>query len=496
MKGILSEYDVIVIGSGIAGLYTALKISKYKRVLIISKDELTNSNTNLAQGGVAVTFNKKDIDSHVQDTMRTGFHYNDIDRLRTMVEDGGKCINTLINWGVNFDRDDHDNLLLTKEGGHSLRRIIHYKDTTGQEIIRGLIEAVYKADNITCISHTFVSKLLVHENKIYGIQCLEDKQISNIYATHVVLATGGIGELYKHTTNACIATGDGIAMAYDVGVAVKDMEFVQFHPTALNVPGHSHFLISEAVRGEGGILRNKAGIAFMASYHELKDLAPRSIVSKSILEECKKQASDQIYLDVTHLPEDYIKNRFPNIYQECFNRGIDIVKEWIPIIPVQHYMMGGIETDALGRTCVEGLYACGEVACTGVHGANRMASNSLLEGAVYADRVAEDINSSSKVFERQAFEILNLCQEDPIVIHSLKVQLQEVMNSHVFIFRKNRSLILAKKIVDDLSDQVTDFCQSQEAFELRNMIIVAKLIIEGALKREDSLGSHIMEGDD
>jgi len=278
-------------------------------------------------------------------------------------------------------------------------------------------------------------------------------------------------------------------------VSIKDMEFVQFHPTALNVPGHSHFLISEAVRGEGGILRNEIGKAFMDGYHPLKDLAPRSVVSRAIFEEANKQGNNHIYLDITHLSEDYIKNRFPNIYNECLSRGIDILNEWIPIIPVQHYIMGGIETDAIGRTNLEGLYACGEVACTGVHGANRMASNSLLEGAVFAFRVAEDINASHRKTKPYETAITYVKEENNIEIHAYKNQLQEIMSDYVFIFRSKSHLIKALQLVDDLSDTLPEECTSQEGYELRNMVLVSRLIIKAAIDRDETLGSHIIEGE-
>ena len=272
------------------------------------------------------------------------------------------------------------------------------------------------------------------------------------------------------------------------------MEFVQFHPTALNVPGHSHFLISEAVRGEGGILRNESGDAFMALYHPLKDLAPRSIVSKAIFDEAALQGNDHVYLDVTHLPESFVTSRFPNIYGECLKRGINILKEWIPIVPVQHYMMGGLKTDAIGRTNIKGLYACGEVACTGVHGANRMASNSLLEGAVFADRVAEDINGYNK--ERPQLSASNIpVSVDVKDVEIYKNQLQQIMSKYVFIFRDKNKMREALKFVDDISDRIDDDLYSQGSIELRNMLIVSKLIIKAAINREQSLGSHIIEGE-
>lgn len=287
----LESYDVIIIGSGIAGLSTALSIDSHKQVLVITKDSETNNNTSMAQGGIAVTFDSTKYESHIQDTLKTGHYYNQEDRLRMMIKEGGQAINTLIQWGVHFDRDENNQLLFTKEGGHSERRIIHYKDTTGQEIIKGLLKTCHERSNIHLHTHIFVKDLLQRDHKILGIEILHEDKLKTLLTPYVVIATGGIGELYKHTTNATISTGDGIAMAHRCGVNIKDMEFVQFHPTALNVPGHGHFLISEAVRGEGGILRNAEGEAFMSKYDPLEDLAPRSIVSKAIFEESKNKVT-------------------------------------------------------------------------------------------------------------------------------------------------------------------------------------------------------------
>lgn len=499
----LPEYDVVVIGSGIAGMFTALSIDKDKKVLLISKDKVEISNTDLAQGGIAVTFNPNDFESHILDTLKTGSYYNDSRRLRIMVEEGAKTIDTLIKWGVNFDTDEDGNILFTKEGGHSLRRIIHFKDTTGHEIVRGLLKCIKESSNIKLWENAFVLDLIVENNQVYGVSVLENNKFFDIFCRNIVVATGGIGELYDNTTNARIATGDGIAFASRAGANIKDMEFVQFHPTSLNIPGHSHFLISEAVRGEGGILRNENSEPFMEKYHELKDLAPRSIVSRAIIEECNRQGNDKIYVDVTHLDSDYIKNRFPNIYNECLKSGIDITKSLIPVVPVQHYIMGGIETDDIGRTNIKGLYACGEVACTGVHGANRMASNSLLEAIVFAGRIAKNINSKS--FDNTEIKLTNFISHNTIDIQSdsvktasyfeeTKKELQHIMSRNVFIFRKHDDLIESLHKVNELIESMPLNIVSKEGYELLNMLTVAKIVIESAINRKDSLGSHIIDG--
>lgn len=495
LKTMLDVYDVIIVGSGIAGLSTALSISEDKNVLLVTKDELSNTNTNMAQGGIAVTFDADHVESHVQDTLRTGNYYNDESRLRSMVVEGGDAINTLIDWGVNFDRDEDGDLLLTKEGGHSQRRIIHYKDTTGQEIIKGLLGACEKKKNIHMFEHIFVKDLIKDGYGICGMELISQGQFARVYSHKIVIATGGIGEIYANTTNATISTGDGIAIAHRCGAHLKDMEFVQFHPTALNVPGHGHFLISEAVRGEGGILKNAKGQAFMANYHALKDLAPRSVVSRAIHEESIKQGNKDIYLDVTHMGSVYLKERFPNIYKECLKRHIDITKEWIPIVPVQHYIMGGIETNEFGQTNIKGLYACGEVSCTSVHGANRMASNSLLEAAVYARRVAKAIDADMERSEVVKRKKDNLLLDEPIFdMTRIKNQLQNIMAESVFIFRHFEGLEKARADIIALSEALPNEIRCKAYYEVRNMLFVAQLIVDSALKRKISLGSHIVEG--
>ncbi len=501
-KEYVSDYDAIVIGSGIAGMFTALQIDSRKKVLLISKERIEISNTDLAQGGIAVTFNPSDYESHFTDTLKTGNFYNNKESLQIMIEEGAENINTLIEWGVNFDTDENGQILFTREGGHTKRRIIHHKDTTGQEIVRGMHDYILKQKNITISEDIFAKDLIVEANQVLGIEVIKKGDFIDIYCSNIVIATGGIGELYENTTNAKIATGDGIAFAYRAGTEVKDMEFVQFHPTALNVPGHSHFLISEAVRGEGGILKNEKNEAFMEKYHELKDLAPRTIVSRAILEECQKQSNDKVYVDVTHLDKDFITNRFPNIYSECLKRGIDITNQLIPIVPVQHYIMGGIKTDNNGKTNIKGLYACGEVACTGVHGANRMASNSLLEAIVFANRVANEINIDDSYVNYNDFDLssrnsLNsnkgTALEDDFINEKRK-QLLQIMSRDVFVFRNHENLVKALEEVRQLANELPEEFLNLKEFELYNMITVALIIIEASINRKESLGSHMIDG--
>lgn len=491
-----SEYDVVIIGAGIAGMFAALQINSDLKILLLSKDTVEISNTDLAQGGIAVTFDSNDFESHISDTLKTGNYYNDKEFLKIMVEEGAKMINTLLNWGVNFDTDELGNILFTKEGGHSLRRIVHYKDTTGHEIVKSLKNKIISQKNIFILENTFVVDLIIENMNVNGLTMIKDDVLNKLYCKKIVIATGGIGELYANTTNSIISTGDGVAFAYRAGVKIKDMEFVQFHPTALNTEGHSHFLISEAVRGEGGILRNENGVAFMKNYHELKDLAPRSIVSKAIIEESLKQENSNIYLDITHLDSEYILTRFPNIYKECLGKDINITNTLIPIIPVQHYIMGGIVTNINGETNISGLYACGEVACTGVHGANRMASNSLLEAIVFADRVATAINNKPYENLIKIEESIVKIEEniEDIFISSKRLMLQKIMSENVFIFREEKDLKKALIEIENIFKEIPKDVVNAKIYELINMLTVAKIIIESALNRKQSLGCHIING--
>lgn len=490
------QFDVIIVGSGIAGLYAALNISPEKQILILTKDVLSENNSNLAQGGIAAAMEEGDFQLHMMDTLTAGCYHNAPEAVKIVVEEGRENILRLIELGVQFDRDDAGHLVNTREGGHSTSRILHAKDATGREIIRALCEQVRRCSHITILEYAQAIDLITTENGCQGIVAWHEDQVKTYSSSSVVLATGGIGQLYQHTTNSVIASGDGIAMAYRAGVKVSDMEFVQFHPTALYSPNYDrNFLISEAVRGEGGILRNEKGEAFMATLHPLKDLAPRDIVARAILQEMALAGKSYVYLDVTHLDQSYFQERFPNIYERCLLEGIDISKDFIPICPVEHYLMGGVESGFAGETSLKGLFACGEVARTGLHGANRLASNSLLEAIVFAKRIATVINESIPLKNQRALVHVNSPALPEVTgIEAIIHEIQQIMTQKVFIFRESRELQEALSELGQLESLLEGHrIDSFRSVQVRNMLIVARLIVEAALARHDSLGSHVID---
>ena len=489
------KYDVLIVGSGIAGLFTALNIDDSLKVCLISKDDLKTNNSYLAQGGIAVTFNIKDIQGHIEDTLKAGGFYNDLPAVRVLIEEGRKNVEKLIEYGVDFDKVDGE-IAFTREGGHLERRIIHKKDYTGKEIIEKLIQVVKQRDNIHCYENTFLVDVLTENNSVNGAIVLMNDKEQVLKTNHVVLATGGIGKLFLNSTNSSISTGDGIAVAYRAGAVVEDMEFIQFHPTPFYSDGEA-FLISEAVRGEGGILRNASGEAFMRKYHSLEDLAPRDIVSRSIIKEQQLQGNKNIYLDVTHFEKEYFEKRFPSIFSYCISKNVDPRKEWIPINPSAHYLMGGIKTDLFGRTSIEGLYSCGESARTGVQGANRLASNSLSEGLVYGKRVSDIINQSKK-FNIKNYSIKNKeLNEETFEYKNDIIVLKTIMDESVNILRTRAKLLSAKVKIQIIKDKYESMHSYEKMFlEFKNMITVSSLIIEMTLKREKSLGSHYLEKSD
>jgi L-aspartate oxidase len=489
------QTDVLIVGSGISGLFTALNIRPDLNVLLISKQDMKTNNSYLAQGGIAVTFNPTEFESHVRDTIKAGAYYNDLEAVKVLVEEGRKNVEKLMKFGVAFDQSE-GHIDFTKEGGHSQRRIIHKKDYTGKEIIDKLIDEVENRENIQQSENAFLVDVIEEENQIIGAIILMENQLVLIETQHIVLATGGIGKLFISSTNSMISTGDGIAVAHRAGAEIVDMEFIQFHPTPFN-SGDQPFLISEAVRGEGGILRNVSGKAFMENYHELADLAPRDVVSRSILKEQENQNSHEIFLDVTHMEKGYFEHRFPSIFEYCMTRSVDPRKEWIPINPAEHYLMGGIKTDLNGMTSIKGLYSCGESARTGVQGANRLASNSLSEGIVFGNRVAQTINNSDKLFATISPIAFDELKAKAVDCDSEIKNLRSIMDTAANILRRMDKLSHALVSVIELNKKYESIFQCDVRFlEFKNMLTVSKLILEMAIDRPQSLGGHFLEDTD
>ena len=488
---IASTYDLVIIGTGIAGLYTALTVDPKYKVMLVTKDQLYESNSNYAQGGIAAALEESDFEKHVMDTLEAGSNYNDEAVVNIVIKEARENIQKLIELGVNFDKRPDGTLRRTKEGGHSSSRILHYKDSTGREIIRALTEAAKTRGNIHICENTFAIDLAVENNATKGVIFQNSLQRFYVEASKIVVAAGGIGKLFKNSTNSLVATGDGVAMALRASAKVIDMEFIQFHPTALNFDQSRNFLISEALRGEGAVLRNSKGERFMGKYHPLKDLAPRDIVAQSIFIEMKENNTDGVFLDITNEDSEYVKNRFPQIYEYCLKYAIDITKDYIPVVPVQHYLMGGIKVDLSGKTSINNLYACGEVARTGVHGANRLASNSLLEAIVLGNRIAKDINESlGKIKNNQVLYPKNIKDECKAVDYTEIIEeIRRIMSSNVFIVRYESKLKRALKEINEILKSVA-VNNTIEYFEVMNMLMTSKKIIEDSIRRKESLGSH------
>lgn len=508
-----SNSDFLIIGSGIAGLSYALKVADHGTVDLVTKREISTTATNLAQGGIAsVSLQEDTFESHIEDTMKAGAWLCDMDIVRMVVENGPQAIKDLIDWGVEFSRKADQSFDLTKEGGHSQRRIFHAKDATGREIERALVAAVIRHPNITIYeNHCAVD--LITEVKVVGRRntdfnrCLgayvldnETGTINYFQARMTVLATGGCGKVYLYTTNPDTATGDGIAMAYRAGATIANMEFMQFHPTALFHPHAKSFLISEAVRGEGAILRRADGTAFMANYHELKDLAPRDVVARAIDNEMKRHGDDCVFLDLSSRTPEYIRDRFPTIYENCLTYGIDITREMIPVVPAAHYLCGGIQVDSWGESDLANLFAIGEVAYTGVHGANRLASNSLLEGVVYADRAAKRAGERLQQSWQPAPKVQSwdtgsaTDSNDEVVVSHNWDEVRRSMWNYVGIVRSTKRLERAlrriRMIREECDEYYWNFFVTSDLLELRNIVTVAELIIRSALNRKESRGLH------
>ncbi len=514
------ETDFLVIGSGIAGLTYALKTAQDcpgKTITILTKAVSDETNTKYAQGGVAgvMDMDNDSFEKHIEDTLIAGDGLCNPKIVEIVVREGVDRIREIIEWGAHFDKDKQGEYALGKEGGHSEFRILHHKDVTGKEMERTLLAAISSQQNINLISHCFVVDIITQHHlgflitkstpdiECYGVYVLNMKtnKIEKILSKITLLATGGNGQVYRTTTNPSIATGDGVAMMYRAKGRIENMEFIQFHPTALyeaGVAGQS-FLITEAVRGDGAILRNNNGDAFMEKYDERKDLAPRDIVARAIDSEMKINGTDHVYLDCRHMDMEKFIHHFPNIYEKCKSLGIDVSKQMIPVAPAAHYSCGGIKTDEYGRTSVNNLYACGECASTGLHGANRLASNSLLEAMVFAHRCYKDaVGKINAISFNTAIPDWNAKgttapKEMILITQSLK-ELQLLMSDYVGIVRTNVRLARAMKRLDLLHEETEALYQttnvSPQLCEVRNLITVGYLIVKGAQLRHESRGLH------
>ena len=510
----MKQFDFIVLGSGIAGLSFALKVAPHGRVGIVTKKDRAESNTNYAQGGIAAVTSKEDsVELHVRDTLAAGAGLCKEKVVRAIVEEGPARIAELIELGMKFsEREVPENggtreLDLGKEGGHSKRRILHAKDITGREVERALLAAVAESPNIEIFENHLAIDLItsqklgyVSDQRCLGVYVLDKNsgRVETFAGPVTLLATGGCGKVYLYTTNPDIATGDGVAMAYRAGAAVANMEFVQFHPTCLYHPKAKSFLISEAVRGEGGVLKTLSGTEFMDKYHPLKSLAPRDIVARAIDSEMKKSGADYVLLDITHQPARFVMERFPNIYQTCLRYGIDITKEPIPVVPAAHYQCGGVATNLDGETEIGGLYAVGEVACTGLHGANRLASNSLLEALVCAHRASHRVMSNRPKpvdYKIPPWQSGNANNPDEMVVVSHNWdEIRRAMWDYVGIVRTTKRLQRAQKRIANLQEEIQeyywDFIVTSDLLELRNIATVAEVIVTSALQRPESRGLH------
>ena len=506
------EYDFVVVGTGVSGLSFALEASKYGSVAVITKRASENSNTTWAQGGICCVADDEDsFESHIADTVDAGAGLCDHDIVKTIVESAPSAIEKMVNIGVQFDRNSSGRYELGKEGGHSQRRILHSKDTTGKEISEKLIDSAKQSENIEIFEHHFAIDIITTEklgvsgtNEVAGIYVLNEStgEILTFRSDKVVLCTGGCGRVYLYTTNPNIATGDGLAMAYRAGAEISNMEFIQFHPTCLYHHELKNFLISEAVRGEGGKLIGKDGNEFMHKYDPRGSLAPRDIVARAIDHEIKKTGQPCVYVDIRHKSREYIEERFPNIYKTCLSVNIDPAIDPIPVVPAAHYQCGGVKTDVDGKTSINGLYAIGEVACTGLHGANRLASNSLLEGAVMAFRAVENINTENK---KNRPKNKNLIIPDwtsgeaedvdeLVVIYHNWDEIRRLMGDYVSIVRTNKRLKRAATRLLNLRKEVQEFYWNfkicSELLELRNLVDTASLVVNCAQRRKESRGLH------
>ncbi|MFQ5824872.1 MAG: L-aspartate oxidase [bacterium] len=513
------QSDFLVIGSGIAGLSYALKAAQHGTVAIVTKKEKAESNTNYAQGGIAAVISSEDsFDLHIHDTLKAGAGLCHKQAVEVLVKEGPTRIQDLVHWGTKFTMrklGQKEIFDLGREGGHSINRILHARDLTGQELERALLQTLKDNPNITFYeNHIAIDLLTEHqlgkesEEQAKRVHCwgayvldVQCNEVKLFFSKCTLLATGGCGQVYRNTTNPSIATGDGIAMAYRAGAMLANLEFMQFHPTTLFHPQAQSFLISEAVRGYGGILRTKDGRAFMEQYHPMKDLAARDVVARAIDAELKKSGDNNVYLDITHLNVEDIKTRFPHIYQKCLSLKLDITKEPIPVVPAAHYICGGVVTDLNGRTSILGLFACGEVACTGVHGANRLASNSLLEAVVFSHRAYLSSIQYVKTLGKFQFpaipcwsDVGTFNHEEWVLVAHDREEVRSLMSDYVGIVRSDLRLQRALRRILLIAEEVEDFFKrtrvTEGLIELRNVVAVAQLIVRCALYRKESRGLH------
>jgi len=512
--------DFLIVGTGVAGLSLAIKLAEHGSVIVATKKGATDTNTNFAQGGIASVFDALDsYDLHIQDTLDAGDGICNQDAVEMVVREGPKRIKELIHLGVQFNathKDEAHVLDLGREGGHSVNRIVHAQDMTGREVEKVLLEQARQNENIRLFENHIAIDLVTYsvrmkrgmvissrEDICCGAYVL-DVESSNVHTFQskiCFLATGGAGKVYLYTSNPDVATGDGIAMGYRAGASVANLEFVQFHPTCLYHPDAKNFLISEAVRGEGAVLINANGHAFMHKYDPKKDLACRDVVARAIDNELKKSGDDAVFLDITHKAPEIITKRFPNIYHKCKSLGIDMTKDPIPVVPAAHYMCGGLATDLTGRTEIKQLYAVGETACTGLHGANRLASNSLLEALVYADKAASNAinnlknNSLDHVCDIPKWDETGTTNSDEAIVVSHNWdEIRRLMWNYVGIVRSDKRLQRAQRRIEtiqkEIHDYYWDFKVTSDLLELRNIAIVAQLVIESAMLRKESRGLH------
>ena len=501
------QFDVLIIGSGLAGLTLALQVADQKKVCLVSKREITDSASSWAQGGIAAVLNSDDsVEAHIQDTLIAGAGLCDVAITRMVAEQGRIAVEWLIAQGVGFTRDADSTLHLTREGGHSHRRVAHVADATGSAVQKTLVQKIREHKNIHILENHIAVDLITSkkmklkgENACLGAYVLDNSngKVMTISAQQTILATGGAGKVYLYTTNPDVSTGDGVAMGWRAGCRVANMEFIQFHPTCLYHPQAKSFLISEVVRGEGGLLKLPDGTRFMPEHDPREELAPRDVVARAIDFEMKKRGLDCVYLDITHKPAKFIKEHFPNIYARCLELGIDITKQPIPVVPAAHYSCGGVMTDDKGLTDIANLYAIGETACTGLHGANRLASNSLLECLVFGRAAAQHILQANihalpslPVWDESR---VTDADEEVLITHTWN-ELRRFMWNYVGIVRTNKRLSRALHRIDMLRDEVNEFYKnfrvSNNLIELRNLLQVAELIVKSAIERHESRGLH------